>query len=122
MCKQSGESVDHLFLHFLVATDLWSLVFGMFGVQWVMPHSVLDLFHGWLGKLGRHGPTLVWKMIPHCLIWCLWCEQNARHFEDSERSIPELILVFFQTLLEWVGGSGVYSIHSIVELIDLCTF
>jgi hypothetical protein len=122
MCKQSGESVDHLFLHCLVATDLWSLVFGMFGVQWVMPHTVLDLFHGWLGKLGRHGPTLVWKMIPHCLIWCLWREWNARYFEDSERSIPELKLFFFQTLLEWVVGSGVYSIHSIVELIDLCTF
>jgi hypothetical protein len=122
MCKQSGESVDHLFLHCLVATDLWSMVFGMFGVQWVMPHTVLDLFHGWLGKFGRHDTTKVWKMIPHCLIWCLWRERNARHFEDSERSLPELKLFFFQTLLEWVVGSHVYSIHSIAELIDLCTF
>uniref|UniRef100_A0A2N9GE37 Reverse transcriptase domain-containing protein n=1 Tax=Fagus sylvatica TaxID=28930 RepID=A0A2N9GE37_FAGSY len=122
MCKQSGESVDHLFLHCLVASDLWSMVFGLFGVQWVMPHTVLDLFHGWLGKFGRHDTIQVWKMIPHCLIWCLWREWNARHFEDSERSLPELKLFFFQTLLEWVVGSRVYSIHSIAELIDLCTF
>jgi hypothetical protein len=122
MCKQSGESVDHLFLHCTVATDLWSMVFGMFGVQWVMPHTVLDLFHGWLGKFGRYDTIKVWKMIPHSLIWCLWRERNARHFEDLERSLPELKLFFFQTLLDWVVGSHVYSIHSIAELIDLCSF
>jgi exonuclease III len=76
MCKQSGESVDHLFLHCTVATDLWSMVFGMFGVQWVMPHTVLDLFHGWLGKFGRYDTIKVWKMIPHSLIWCLWKTQH----------------------------------------------
>jgi hypothetical protein len=33
MCLRNGESVDHLFLHCSMAADLWSLVFGMFGVQ-----------------------------------------------------------------------------------------
>ena len=28
MCKYNGESVDHLFLHCLVAMDLWAMVFG----------------------------------------------------------------------------------------------
>uniref|UniRef100_A0A7N2MQK8 Reverse transcriptase zinc-binding domain-containing protein n=1 Tax=Quercus lobata TaxID=97700 RepID=A0A7N2MQK8_QUELO len=41
MCKSNGESVDHLFLHHLVAMDLWSMVLGLFGVTWVMPHTVL---------------------------------------------------------------------------------
>ena len=119
MCKRSGESVDHLFLHCSVATELWSLVFGM---QWVMPRTVLDLFGAWLGKMGQHGSILVWKMVPHCLVWCLWREWNARHFEDSERTISGLKLLFFQALLEWVAGSGAFAIHSIWELIDLCTF
>ena len=43
MCKRNGESVDHLFLHCSVAMDMWSMVLGMFGVQLVMPRSVLDL-------------------------------------------------------------------------------
>ena len=43
MCKSNGESVDHLFLHCLVAMDLWSMVLGLFGLSWVMPHSVLGL-------------------------------------------------------------------------------
>jgi hypothetical protein len=122
MCLRDGESVDHLFLHCSMAADLWSLVFGLFGVQWVMPRSVLDLFSCWLGQLGHHDHALVWKMIPHCVLWCLWRERNARLFDDSERHLPELKLFFFHTLLDWVVGSGVVSIHSILELIDLCKF
>jgi hypothetical protein len=78
--------------------------------------------HCWLGQLGRHDSALVWKMIPHCVIWCLWRERNARLFDDSECHILELKLFFFHTLLDWVVGSGVVSIHSILELIDLCKF
>ena len=94
----------------------------MFGIQWVMPQTVLEHFSGWLGWLGRHNSLLVWKMVPHCLIWCLWRERNARHFEDSKRTIIELKLFFFHTPFNWVVGSRVFSIHSILELIDLCTF
>ena len=43
MCKCNGESVDHLFLHCPVAMDMWAMVFGLFGVSWVMPQSVLGL-------------------------------------------------------------------------------
>ena len=43
MCKSSGESVDHLVLHCPVARDLRSMVLGLFGVSWVMLHTVLGL-------------------------------------------------------------------------------
>ena len=43
MCKCDGESVDHHLLHCLVATDLWFMVLGLFGVSWVMPKSVVEL-------------------------------------------------------------------------------
>ena len=41
MCKVSGESTDHLFLHCPIATDLWSCMFSLFGLHWVMPKGVL---------------------------------------------------------------------------------
>nr|XP_023874649.1 uncharacterized protein LOC111987174 [Quercus suber] len=54
MCKCNGESIDHLFFHCLVATDLWAMVLGLFGVSWVMPQSVLGLLECWQGrKLGQ---------------------------------------------------------------------
>ena len=43
MCKCNDKSVDHLFLHYLVAMDLWSMVLGLFGVSWVMPQSIVEL-------------------------------------------------------------------------------
>ena len=87
-----------------------------------MPSSVLDLFSCWMGSLGQNDYVLVWKMIPHCLIWCLWRERNAHLFEDAGHHIHELKLLSFHTLFDWVMGSGISSIHSLLELIDLRKF
>lgn len=32
MCKNCGESIDHLFLHCRIATELWSTILQLFGV------------------------------------------------------------------------------------------
>ena len=32
MCKKSGESVNHLLLHCPIASDLWSMVWALFGL------------------------------------------------------------------------------------------
>uniref|UniRef100_A0A2N9E7V6 Reverse transcriptase domain-containing protein n=1 Tax=Fagus sylvatica TaxID=28930 RepID=A0A2N9E7V6_FAGSY len=80
MCKADGESVDHLLLHCPYAKELWDMIFGLFGLQWVMPKRVIDLFSCWYGSVGRH--SVIWKAIPHCIMWCLWRERNARIFED----------------------------------------
>lgn len=49
MCKASGESPKHLLLHCGVAQSLWSLVFCLFGVVWVMPEQVVDFMANWMG-------------------------------------------------------------------------
>ena len=71
LCKQSGESVDHLLLHCSMARELWSLVFGLFGVDWVMPGKVLHLWAGWEIRFGDQRNMVVWWMIPHCVMWCI---------------------------------------------------
>lgn len=42
-CKTCGESIDHLFLYCKVATELWSALLQLFGVEWVMPQTVSEL-------------------------------------------------------------------------------
>jgi hypothetical protein len=53
MCKRSGESINHLLLHCEVAHTLWSVLFSLFGVKWVMNGRVLDPMACWKGQRGN---------------------------------------------------------------------
>ena len=122
MCKRNGESVDHLFLHCPFASDLWSMVLGLIGVSWVMPHTILGLLWCWQGSFGHHQNIYIWSIIPHCLLWCLWRERNSRCFEDTERSIPDLKLLFFRTLRDWLFALQDKSFPSFIDSLDSCNF
>ena len=98
------------------------MVLGLFGVYWVMPCHVLDVWAGWQGCYGNHCNLVVWRMVPHCVMWFLWRERNVRHFEDCERFVSALKLLFFQTLYDWVFAVGIFSINSKMDLIDHCSF
>ena len=98
-----GESVDHILLHYSYAMVLWDIVFVMFGVQWVMPRRVVDLLACWQGKFGRLPNVVSSKVIPHCVMWCLWRKQNSRTFDGCERNVLDLKLQLFRTLFEWLS-------------------
>jgi hypothetical protein len=103
LCKSDGETVDHLLLHCEVACSLWYAIFSRFGLSWVMPRSVVDLFAWWWMGV-RSQSAIVWKMFLLCLMWCLWFERNARCFEESERPLGELTTFFFHTLFTWTAA------------------
>jgi hypothetical protein len=53
LCKlNEGESIDHLLHHCEVTSALWNAIFSCFGLSWVMPNRMVDLFAclvgGWL--------------------------------------------------------------------------
>jgi hypothetical protein len=77
MCKKNGEAVDHLLIHCEVASCLWHYVFTLFGIEWVMPQKVIDLFACWSQVGGRELSIDIWRMAPLCVIWCIWRERNA---------------------------------------------
>ena len=93
--------MDHLLLHCPIAYWLWTMVFYLFGLQWVIPKRVIDLFSTWQGPFGKHRNIAFWKAVPHCIMRCLWCEWNARSFEGCEQSILDVKTFFFHTLLDW---------------------
>ena len=109
MCRRNGELVDHLLIHCPFAFDLWSMVFTLFGIHWVMPKTVVELVACRQGKFGRHRNSAIWMVVPYCLMWCIWRERNNRRFGDLERSISNLKLFFLKTLLNWVAVLGFYS-------------
>jgi hypothetical protein len=82
----------------------------------------VDLLFCWNGSLGSREASKIWKMIPHCLMWCLWCERNSRIFNGEETSIPALKFRFLQALFEWLKASDLISSKSISEMLMLCYF
>ncbi|KAG6705367.1 hypothetical protein I3842_07G176000 [Carya illinoinensis] len=101
MCKGGGESVDHLLLHCDTVGTLWNEVFTRLDMAWVMPKTVKAALASWPNVSGRQPIRAMWKMIPLCIMWCLWQERNERTFEDQERSLEELKVLFFRTLCNW---------------------
>ena len=53
---------------------------------------------------GRSRSTVVWKMVPLCIMWCIWRERKDRCFEDSSRSSEELLHFFLLILFTWTAG------------------
>ncbi|KAF5446588.1 hypothetical protein F2P56_032204, partial [Juglans regia] len=101
MCKRSGESVEHLLLHCETTRALWVEVFSRIELSFVMPATVVDLLASWTLPRGAQQIKEVWKMIPICIMWCIWQERNDRTFENKERSLEELRALFFRTLCLW---------------------
>ena len=98
------------------------MVFCLFGIQWVMPHTVLKLFEAWQGKFARHCHIDVWRPVPHCLIWCIWRERNARSFEGCDSSLLEIKSFFLHTLFEWSVVFSHFSCSSFSLFLDRCSF
>jgi hypothetical protein len=103
LCEMEGESVDHLLLHCAATRDLWNAFFAQFGLCWVMPRSVKEALASWW-TAGRTRSAVVWKMVPHCILWCIWRERNNRCFEDSPRTREELLHFFLVTFFSWTTG------------------
>jgi hypothetical protein len=62
-----------------------------------MPVRVIDLFVCWW-KFGRLRSGTIWKMVPICILLCVWNEINLRCFEDVGSFINDILATFFHTM------------------------
>ena len=86
LCLVEEESIDHILLHCGLARSLWSLLFSLFGVSWVLPSSIREALLGWLGPCVGKERRKVWRSAPLCLFWIVWKERNSRAFENVEHT------------------------------------
>ena len=121
MCRKGGESIDHLFIHCEVASEMWTVCLQLFGVIWVMPRRVSELMECWRGQLGNREVLQLWRLVPLCLMWCLWRERNARSFEDREIGLAELKRLFLQTLYNWRVAWNTMHVSTFSEFLNFCS-
>jgi hypothetical protein len=68
-----------------------------------MPQSVMGLLTTW-GAFRGHGLAKnVWRLVPHCVLWSIWRERNARLFEDVETVMVVLRKRLLNTLYLWIA-------------------
>ncbi|RVW27828.1 Transposon TX1 uncharacterized 149 kDa protein [Vitis vinifera] len=122
--KENEESTDHILIHCGKTRELWTVVLSSFGVVWVFPNSVRNLLLEWKIKGLEKKRSVVWKMVPICLFWCIWGERNRRMFQEEEKSDMSLKNLFLRLflngfcsfpLLPWV--SAFLEIHDIAGLV-----
>ena len=94
------ESVDHLLLFCLITHSLWVSMLRLFGIDWVMPGSVVELLFSWYHWIGKYISD-IWDLVPGCLMWTVWFERNWRSFEDEEKTVAQLLEFCQLTLFDW---------------------
>jgi len=119
LCKKSGETIDHLLLHCEVARALWSYILILFGVEWIMPRTVLELMNSWGAAIWNGQLKEAWRLAPLCLLWCIWRERNARLFEDVETTMVELRKGWLTTLYSWIAPHHSLSVFTFVEFLNV---
>jgi len=80
-------------------------MFSLFGVEWVMPQTVLDLLTTWGASFGHGLAKKAWRLVPHYVLWSIWRERNARLFEDVETVMVVLRKCVLNTLFLWLVSS-----------------
>jgi hypothetical protein len=120
MCKKSGKSIVHLLLHCEVAMEVWNMMCQLFGVMWVMLGSVTDCLGSWRTQKGNRTVLQTWRMVPLCVMWCIWRERNAWNFEDHELGILESKKKVIQTLFSWRVMWHSPQVSTLADFLDFC--
>ncbi|XP_075081030.1 uncharacterized protein LOC142166245 [Nicotiana tabacum] len=81
MCQSNSETINHLFLHCPVVTDIWSMFLSLFEFRWTMPCSVKEVFVSWSSWKVEKSIKKIWSMVSAAILWCLWTEKNQRCFD-----------------------------------------
>ncbi|CAL9005557.1 unnamed protein product [Prunus brigantina] len=110
LCRESAESIDHLFLHCPYSLNLWWKLLRVFGVTWVTPRSSVDLLSTKWAVTGKRKRALtLWNCLTHAIFWNVWTERNRRIFqENKEASIEEVWerVKFWASI--WASVSGLF--------------
>ena len=116
MCCCNEEFVDHLLIFCSVAHSLLMYMLQLFGIDWVMPSSVADLLFGWYHWLGKHN-SYIWNLVPDCLMWTIRTEHNRRSFDDTGKTLAQLLDLCQRSLFDWSRCWGLLDCSALMDFL-----
>ena len=117
-CKNHIETEEHLFIHCFFVWNIWSWWLNIWGLLWVMPSSMQDLFLQWNYSTSSPFFKKVWKASFYIITWSIWKERNARVFTSSSCSPKQMQDLVLLRLFWWIKGwQGPfhYSYHDVIQ-------
>ena len=118
MCKQTNESVNHLFLHYPATISLWYYFYSMLGLQWVMPYNMKDAYASWILWKVDKSIRKIWRMIPAAIFWSIWKERNNRCFNGISTSLCTLKAQCLVSLFSWHFYANVNSVDNLLDFVS----
>ncbi|KAL4179332.1 hypothetical protein AMTRI_Chr13g86770 [Amborella trichopoda] len=83
MCLSEEETVTHLLLHCYFAYSIWSQTTQLFGLSWVLPHSVQALLLLSFEDSFRKSGKILWKASVATILCHIWGERNSKIFRGK---------------------------------------
>ena len=117
LCCSNAESVDHMLLFCPIAHSLWIYMFRLFGIEWVMLGSVVDLLFCWYHWLGKHSSD-IWDLVPGCLMWTIWIEWNRQSFEDEGKTVVQSLEYCQRTFFDWSRCWGYLDCSTLLDFLS----
>lgn len=71
LSKKAAESYNHVLLWCLIAYELWSMIYSLLGINWIIAGTVEDEIWAWEGLCKKRKFV---KLILLTIFWVLWKE------------------------------------------------
>ena len=89
----------------------------LFGIEWVMLGSVVDLLFCWYHWLGKHSSN-IWNLVLGYLMWTIWTKQNRWSFENEGKTVVQLLNLCQRIFFDWSWCWGFLDCSTLMDFLS----
>lgn len=117
-CEQNAKTINHLFLHCKVVSQLWKLFtsYRGIGIWWAMLERTGQALISRNTEGGDSTNKDRW-IVPAVIWWITWEEKNSRCFEGNSSSIQRIKMNCILSFCYWYSSEYIDDPVSIVDIL-----
>jgi len=91
MCNVVVESSNHLFLHCIFASSVWSSLMTLLDYYFLIPPNLFVHWECWSGRAGNKNRLRGLWMIWLTTIWVVWNARNDKIFKGINHEVEQIV-------------------------------